>query len=287
MANTTKEHDYCEYIIYGDETGDQSTRTIYDEHPVFALTLCVFSKRNYIDHVVKQFKELKFDFWGHDAVILHGAKLRKQVEDFQFLQNEIRRELFLYKLSETIRNSPFTVISTAIDKRLLKEISPNPINAYELSLEYCLDSVYRFLQEKNQPGKVTHIIIESRGHNFDNELNVSFRKIIEKNVARQNAFPLKVIFVDKKANSIGLQIADLVAHPIGRHVVNQENKNRAFDVVVGKFYGYPNYLGAGLEILPSRESLVSSEQRKSPEFLRGPSADQDKPQSLRQIIHTP
>ncbi len=266
MANTAKEHDYSEYIIYGDETGDQSTKIIYDEHPVFALTLCVFSKRTYIDHVVRQFKELKFNFWGHDAVILHGAKLRKQVEDFQFLQNEIRRELFLYKLSETIHNSPFTVISTAIDKRLLKEMRFNPINAYELSLEYCVDSVYRFLQEKNQPGKVTHIIIESRGHNFDNELNVSFRKIIEKNVARQNAFPLKVIFVDKKANSIGLQIADLVAHPIGRHVVNQENKNRAFDVVVGKFYGYPNYLGAGLEILPRRESLVSSEQRDAPNF---------------------
>jgi hypothetical protein len=266
MAHTTQEHDYGEYIIYGDETGDQSTKSVYDEHPVFALTLCVFSKRDYIEHVVKRFKELKFNFWGHDAVIFHGAKLRRQIEDFQFLQNEIRREVFLYELSETIHNSPFTVISTAIDKRLLKEMSHSPINAYELSLEYCLDSVYRFLQEKNQPGKVTHIIIESRGSNFDNELNISFRKIIEKDMERQNAFPLKIIFVDKKANSIGLQIADLVAHPIGRHVVSQRTKNRAFEVIMEKFYGYPDYLGTGLEILPSQELIVSSEKRKAPDF---------------------
>jgi hypothetical protein len=273
MADTTKEHDYSEYIVYGDETGDQSTKSIYDEHPVFALTLCIFSKRDYIEHVVKGFKELKFNFWGHDAIILHGAKLRRQIEDFQFLQNEIRREIFLYELNKTIQNSPFTVISTAIDKRLLKEMRSDLINAYELSLEYCMDSVYRFLHEKNQPGKVTHITIESRGSNFDNELNISFRKIIEKNINRQNIFPLKIIFVDKKANSIGLQIADLVAHPIGRYVANQGNKSRAFDIIVEKFYGFPNYRGTGLEIFPSQELIISSEKTKSPGFLRGSSAD--------------
>ena len=214
MTNIPKEHDYGEYIVYGDETGDHSTKSIYDDHPVFALTLCVFSKRDYIDHVIKPFKELKFRFWGHDAVILHGAKLRRQVEDFQFLQNKIKRELFIDELSEAIQNSPFSVISTAIDKRLLQEMNPNPINAYELSLEYCMERVYRFLQEKNQPKKVTHIIIESRGSNFDNELNISFRKILEKNIDHQIAYPLKLIFVDKKANSVGLQIADLVAHPM-------------------------------------------------------------------------
>ncbi len=264
MTDAIKEHNYSEYIIYGDETGDQSMTSIYKEHPVFALTLCVFSKRRvYIEQVVRLFKKFKFSFWGHDAIILHGAKLRRQIEDFQFLQNKIRRGLFLDELSEAIRNSPFTVISTAIDKRLLKENEPYPTNAYELSLEYCLDNVYRFLQENKQPGKVTHIIIESRGRNFDNELNISFRKILEKNIDRQNAFPLKIIFVDKKANSIGLQIADLVAHPIGRHVTSRENKSRAFDIVVEKFYKYPNYAGSGLEIFPSQELFVSSEKRKA------------------------
>lgn len=182
------------------------------------------------------------------------------------MQNKIRREVFLYELSEAIRRSPFTVISTAINKKLLKETGPTSINAYELSLEYCLETVYRFLEEKNQPGKITHIIIESRGHNFDNELNISFRRIVEKNIERQNAFPLKIIFVDKRANSIGLQIADLVTHPIGRHVVSQGNKNRAFDVIVKKFYKYPNYLGTGLEVFPSQELNVLSEKRKAPDF---------------------
>ncbi len=34
MANTVKERDYSEYIIYGDETGDQSTKSVCEDHPV-------------------------------------------------------------------------------------------------------------------------------------------------------------------------------------------------------------------------------------------------------------
>ena len=46
---------------------------------------------------------------------------------------------------------------------------------------------------------------------------------------------LAIRFMDKKHNSTGLQIADLIAHPIARHVIDPDQPNRAFDIVRPKF----------------------------------------------------
>ena len=44
-----------------------------------------------------------------------------------------------------------------------------------------------------------------------------------------------MLFVDKKANSTGLQIADLIARPIGLKVLRPEQPNRAYDIIETKF----------------------------------------------------
>ncbi len=249
-------YEYGEYIIYGDETGDQSLKTIYKDHPIFLLALCIFSKQDYITEVVTRFKELKFTFWGHDGVVLHSAKLRKQIEDFQFLQNQKRRAFFIETLNTTMQASPFTVISTGVNKLLLAENYLNSQNPYELSLEACLLGVYSFLQEKGQMGKTTHIIIESRGTHVDKDLEVAFDKIVQKTRAWQDLYPLKILFLDKRANNIGLQIADLVAYPLGRFLVDPQRTNLAFEIVREKLYKYPDYLEQGLKILPLQDALL-------------------------------
>ena len=42
---------------------------------------------------------------------------------------------------------------------------------------------------------------------------------------------LDVRFIDKKHNSTGLQLADMVAHPIGRYVMKPDQPNRAYDIL--------------------------------------------------------
>lgn len=39
----------------------------------------------------------------------------------------------------------------------------------------------------------------------------------------------EIVFADKKSNSAGLQLADLVARPIGLSVLRPHQSNRAFD----------------------------------------------------------
>lgn len=271
MIDEIDEHGYSEYIIYGDETGDHSMSIAYEQHPVFALAFCVFSVQDYVTKTVQYIKNLKFKFWGHDAVILHSAKLRKQIDDFRFLQNRRRREFFLEEVSQSIRSSPFTIIATGIDKRLLLEQYSEPENPYELSLEYCLERTYLFLAEKNQLAKLTYIVIESRGYSTDKSLKFAFEKILKQNYILNIQYPLKLLFVEKKTNSIGLQIADLVAYPIGRFIVAPQNKNPAFEVISEKFYKYPNYRDAGLKIFPSGSDIAK--KRKAPEHSEALSVD--------------
>lgn len=72
--------------------------------------------------------------------------------------------------------------------------------------------------------------------------------------------------MDKKANSIGLQIADLVTYPIGRYAVNPTKENLPFDIFRDKFHKYPDYLGKGLKIFPAQTIAVEPEKRKAPEY---------------------
>jgi hypothetical protein len=73
--------------------------------------------------------------------------------------------------------------------------------------------------------------------------------------------PFNVVFASKQVNSSGLQLADLVARPIGLSVLRPEQPNRAFDVLRRKFFcsggrgkvgeGFENW---GLKIHPPPES---------------------------------
>ncbi|MGD0664372.1 MAG: DUF3800 domain-containing protein [Rhabdochlamydiaceae bacterium] len=255
--------EHSDYIIYADESGDHSLNDVNKLYPVFVLAFSIFSKKAYLEDVIRLIKSFKFAFWGHDLTVLHSSKLRKRMEDFQFLHDQVIRANFIESLNKAIDSSPFEVIAMAIDKRHLKETSSYPSNPYELSLEHCIEEIYQFLMDKNQQHKLTHIIIESRGKKEDDELQLAFIKIIKTHHAMQIKYPLKLIFADKKTNSIGLQIADLIAYPIGRFLINPEQNNPAFKIVEKKFHMYPNHFEKGLKIFTR---IDIHKKRKTPEL---------------------
>lgn len=63
---------------------------------------------------------------------------------------------------------------------------------------------------------------------------------------------MQIHFASKKANLPGLQLADLVARPIGRHVLSLEQHNRAFDIIRPKLRKGPQgqVEGHGLKVFP-------------------------------------
>lgn len=124
-----------------------------------------------------------------------------------------------------------------------------------------MEALYEFLQEKQQHKLKTHVVVECRGKKEDNELELEFRRLCDGNNRLGIALPLDILFSDKKAMSSGLQLADLVARPIGLSVLKPEQNNRAFEVLKKKFYCDggrgkvgQSYEGRGLKIYPSIES---------------------------------
>ncbi len=78
--------------------------------------------------------------------------------------------------------------------------------------------------------------------------------------------PFNIVFVAKKANSSGLQLADLVARPVGIHCLRPQQENRAFEVLRKKFLcqGGRNQVGTdyescGLKIVPLRKAKSPDE----------------------------
>lgn len=255
------ESPFSKYIVYVDESGDHSLKTIDENYPIFVLALCVFHKRHYSEQVVSSLEKFKFNYFGHDQVVLHENDIRKEKGAFNIFRSKVEKHLFMDELTSIIEHSNFILISCIIDKRSLKKQSEEEANPYHIALGYCLDALYEFLEEKSQHDKKTHIIVECRGKKEDNELELEFRRICDGNNKQGKQLPFDILFSDKITMSSGLQLADLVARPIGLSVIKPQQKNRAFEVLKSKFYcdgGRGNvgkgYEGRGLSIYPAPES---------------------------------
>ncbi len=203
----------------------------------------------------------KFKHFGHDQIVLHENEIRKEKGVFQIFPTKAHKDRFLDELTGIIEENNFILISCVIDKRRLKEQQSTPSNPYHIALRYCLETLYEFLEEKSEEKHLTHVVVEQRGKKEDNELELEFRRICDGQNIREKALPFEVLFSDKKAMSSGLQLADLVARPIGIHVFRQGQTNRAFDALKHKFFcaGGRESLGEnfenwGLKIYPPQKS---------------------------------
>lgn len=226
---------YSDYLIYVDESGDSNLKNIDRDYPVFVLAFCIFRKSDYAEIVAPGLQKFKFRHFGHDAVVLHEHEMRRQRAPFVFLQSEKKRAAFMQDLSQLIDRAPMTVIAAAIRKNDLVRRYANPVNPYELALLFCMERSHAFLQAMGQQNCTTHIIAEKRGKKEDDLLELEFRRICDGANRRGKITSMKLVFADKRMNSAGLQIADLIARPIGLKVLRPSQSNRAYDIIEGKF----------------------------------------------------
>lgn len=232
---------FSDYIIFVDESGDHGLGKIDPNFPVFALSFCVIAKSEYVRSVVPAFQQFKFDYWGHDAVVLHERDMRKSKGPFSFLMIDgARREEFFERLNQLMVKADFHVFASVIDKEELKAKYRYPENPYELGLLFCMERLLRFLCDQGQSGKIVNVVFESRGKKEDDELELEFRRIADSSrkwpggsydFKEMNFQP---VFAHKQVNSTGLQLADLTARPIAINQMRPDQENRAFDIIRSK-----------------------------------------------------
>lgn len=240
---------FSDYIVYVDESGDHGLQNLDPNYPLFVLAFCIFNKRYYCEKVVPAFQQFKFRHFGHDNVVLHEHEIRKERGQFTMFRSREQKLDFLAELTDIIQQSNFVLICCVIEKQRLIARYPVTHNPYHIALGHGMERIYRYLQEKNQAHRQTHLVVERRGKREDDELELEFRRISDGANYFNQPLPLTIEFADKKVNSTGMQLADLVARPVGLHVLRPDQPNRAYDVLKPKFYcrGGRDNVGRGIE----------------------------------------
>ena len=225
---------FGDYVVYVDESGDHSLTQINPDYPVFVLAFCIFHVPTYVGQIVPDVERLKFKYFGHDMVVLHEMDIRKSNPPFDILRDSAVRGEFMTDLNALLIRAPFAVTASVILKEQYLERRGESTNPYHVALEFGLERVFLHLQTLGQRGRPTRVIFESRGKKEDADLELEFRRIMDRTSMQGMASTLDFLCVSKQANSSGLQVADMVARPIGLHVLRPEQENRAWDIIFPK-----------------------------------------------------
>ena len=244
---------FGDYLVFVDESGDHGLAAVNRDFPLFALAFCIFPKAAYVDEVTPVLRRLKLATFGHDLVVLHEHDIRKKEGAFAMMSRE-PREAFLDALSRVIEAAPFTLVAVVIDKRGLRLEDAASANPYHLALQFGLERVFRLLTERGQAGRLTHFIVEVRGKREDTELELEFRRICEGGNGLGHALPFRLVMADKRTNSEGLQIADMVARPVALSVLRPSQPNRAMAILERKLWRGPDgrVTDYGLKCFPEK-----------------------------------
>ena len=227
---------FSDYIVYVDESGDHSLTSFNQEFPVFVLVFCIFRVDQYVRNIVPATQQLKFEFFGHDQVVLHESEIRRRRQQFALLRDEELRERFLGRLSNLVEQAEMVVIAAVIDKRRMANEGANANSPYDLALRSCMKRTQMFLQDAGASRQTTQIVFESRGKSEDEKLSATFEEVRGGSGGIAAMPNLRYQFVSKKANSTGLQLADLIARPIAMNTIRPDQRNRAYEVVEPKLW---------------------------------------------------
>lgn len=229
------------YYLFIDESGDHGLVNLDPDFPVFLLCGLLTSEDNY-ENTRNQINVLKNTFWGNKEVILHSRDIRKCNKEFQILfDNDIKQKFYL-GLNAIVEESKYRIIASAIDKeKYIKTYGRLSNDVYELALSFIIERTIFSLDEVANQEKQLKIIIEKRGKKEDKKLDEHFQRLLSRGTGfvaaeRLKAVRTKIIFKDKKENINGLQLADLVAYPIARYVIEPDRANPAFDKLLSKIY---------------------------------------------------
>lgn len=242
---------HSDYIVFVDESGDHSMESINPDFPVFVLAFCVLRCDAYVEVLTAKVRRLKFELFGHDQVILHERDIRKRSGPFSRLGGA-QRDAMMEALNETIRECPMTVVAVVIDKEAHRQRYVRPEHPYHLAMQYGLERVHRVISEAGQGDRMTAVVCECRGAKEDKDLELEFRRVCGGQNYHRRPLNFQIVMADKRSNAEGLQLADLLARPIGLHVMRPDQPNRSWDIIETKMFRNAAGVvtGNGLKVFP-------------------------------------
>jgi len=228
------------FLAFFDECGNHSLDKIDRDFPLFVLALVVVERSVYQNAVLAEFNQFKLRYFNHEGVNLHSRDIRLATGPFAFLLNPSIRPHFINELSDIMDRLPFSLFISAIQKQTHLELrGSDAANPYNLALEFTLESLFHFLKENGE--HELPIVAEARGQREDNLLEHEFARLMTQGTPHVPAEQFQQLdcslnFHSKKSNILGVQLADLCAHPCARHILNPGKTNRAFEIARKHIY---------------------------------------------------
>lgn len=243
------------YYMYVDECGDQNLSNFEDTFPIFSLcgVIVLEEQRIALEQKINAMKE---HFWGTTGIILHSRDIRKCQKGFENLFDlEVKKEFYETVNSILGEKDAYKVVICSILKEEYIRQFGRFNDVYGQSLSLLVERAIFYLDDLNiGDGVDLYIIAEMRGKKEDRNLLSYYNRLRDQGTYWVTAQRLqgrvkRFDFVPKKANQIGLQLADLIAYPITRHILEPELLNPAFNVLEHNIYESGGKR-LGLKIIP-------------------------------------
>jgi hypothetical protein len=214
--------------IYVDEVGNHDLTHTDDPNQRFLSLTGVILESSYTLRVLQpemdQIKRELFQDDPDEPVIFHRKEMVNKRPPFHLLRDVDLEHRFNSALLDALARWDYKVITVVLDKRAYQEhYQVWRYHPYHYALTALLEIFVSFLRFNNHRGDV---LVEARGSREDNRLKESYARLYQQGTdhvpaerwqERLTSGELKV--KPKSANIVGLQLADLVAHPSRREVL--------------------------------------------------------------------
>jgi hypothetical protein len=241
--------------MFLDESGDHSLSKIDPQYPLFVLGGIITNQDYAAGEMTERVQRFKRDLFGRDDFTLHTAEIVRSQGIFKAMRNAVFRERFYTELNALMSDLDYKVVACVIKKdEHLARYGVDAIDPYMFSLNVLVE---RFCFELDYFDVLGTIIAEKRGPVFDRELDLAWLnlKVTGTRYVQASRIDERIISLvtrPKTENIAGLQLADLVVSPIGRHIMGKQS-HEDWKIIERKFRRmHGNYHGAGLVILPTK-----------------------------------
>lgn len=243
------------YKLFIDECGDQNLSNFDPSFPIF--TLCgVIVSQDQLKALNEKVNELKQHFWGEKKIILHSRDIRKCQKGFEILFDlDVKKDFYQQINDILICEDLYKIVACSIRKEPYIRQYGRFNDVYAQSLSFVLERAIFYLESlHSSDDTLLDVVVEMRGKKEDANLLNYFNQLLDRGTywvssdrMRQHINSFK--FKPKKDNINGLQIADLVAYPITRHILDSEMVNLAYDVLERNIFKEGEKI-LGLKVIP-------------------------------------
>jgi len=209
-------------VLFLDESGDHSLSIIDPQFSVFVLCGIIMDEEYHRRNASEQLAEFKTRLFGNRNIILHTADFTRNKSGFEAMSNHEFRRDFFSALQELIQELEFKIVACVIKKQdHLQKYGLNALDPYLLALSVLVE---RFIFECGSTGGT--IVAEARNPTLNNALELAFLDLKIRGTTFISATKVQkrihnFAIREKKDNIAGLQLADVIATPIGRHAMGK------------------------------------------------------------------